>query len=699
MKVSIRTKLIVAILLPLLAVYCGVLAGNYYSARREVVAQAERYLLELANNDAANIDEQFRIAEQAASSIASLAAEQSRDVFERRSELILRGALLSRADLQAVTVYLEPPADDGGQSGPPFGRFVARQVQHLRQARPGGSGVRVPRPRPGPPGAGATGSGAPATAPASPAAPDLSDPTEEAGESQTGSAAEVYVQAVRRGDVSATIPDFDRQQWYLGAKGRGRAVWTEPLVDDKIAVVPVCRRVAPIVREGQFVGVVAADLSIRSLRRALGATKLEGGYCLLVSRDGLIVGHPAKDIAMHETLAHLARREKTPELEAIADAMAGGYSRRVDIQDSYTGLPSWMVFAPVRSSGWSFAIVIPRRKVLAPVQDWLRRDLAVMVGGLGLIVFVVTMVSVRITRPIGRLVAAVRVLGGGDLHSRVGGTHRRDEFGELSRAFNGMVRAIAHHIDARMREAAARKAVESELQVAREIQASLLPTGLPDRPELELHATVVPAREVAGDFFDYFYVSENVLAIVIADVSGKGVPASIFMAVSRTVIRDHALAGLAPAEVLNRANRLLAQGNERMMFVTIFFAHYEISTGRLIYANAGHNPPCLTNGAGGVRSLGSPTGPILGVFENEHYSQKQAQLQPGESVVLYTDGVTEAMDAQGRPFRLEHLARILADNPKASPEEICGLVVQSVEDHRAHGQQDDVTMLVLRRKL
>jgi sigma-B regulation protein RsbU (phosphoserine phosphatase) len=690
MKVSIRTKLIVAILLPLLAVYCGVLTGNYYSARREVVAQAERYLLELANNDAANIDEQFRIAEQAASSIASLAAEQPREAFERRSEVVLRGALLSRADLQAVTVYLESPDDANGQSVPAFGRFVARQVQHSRPVRPG---VRGPRPRPGP-----AGAGVPATAPASRPAVDLSDPAEEAGEPTPGSAAETYVLAVRRGDVSAVMPDFDRQQWYLNASGRRRTVWTEPLVDDKIAVVPVCRCVAPIVREGQFMGVVTADLSIRSLRRAVGATKLEGGYCLLVSRDGMIVSHPGKDIAMRETLAQMAKREKTPELDAIADAMAAGYSRRADVQDPYSGLPSWMVFAPVRSCGWSLAVVMPRRQVLAPIRDWLRRDLAVMVGGLGLIVFVVTMVSVRITRPIGRLVAAVRVLGGGDLHSRVGGTHRRDELGELSRAFNGMVRALAHHIEARMREAAARKAVESELQVAREIQASLLPAGLPDRAELELCAKIVPAREVAGDFFDFFYVSENVLAIVIADVSGKGVPASIFMAVCRTVIRDHALAGLAPAEVLNRANHLLAQGNERMMFVTIFFAHYDIFTGRLVYANAGHNPPCLAGPAGGVRSLGSPTGPILGVFENERYTQKQVQLQPGESVVLYTDGVTEAMDAEGRPFRLEHLARILADNPKASPEEICGLVVQSVETHRRHEQQDDVTMLVLRRK-
>jgi len=320
-----------------------------------------------------------------------------------------------------------------------------------------------------------------------------------------------------------------------------------------------------------------------------------------------------------------------------------------------------------------------------------------MVGGLGLIVFVVTMVSVRITRPIGRLVTAVRALGPGDLLLRVGGTHRRDELGELSRAFNGMVRALAHHVEARMREAASRKAVESELKVAREIQASMLPAHFPQRQEFELHAMCVPAKEVAGDFFDFFYVRENELAMLIADVSGKGVPAALFMAVTRTVIRNQAMSGLPPAEVLDRANRLLVQGNERMMFVTLFFAHYNLTTGRLVYANAGHNPPVISNGAGGVRKFGSSTGPILGVFENEQYAQKETLLEPGDSLVLYTDGVTEAMDANNQQYRLEHLARIVADNPTASPEEICGLVVQSVESYRSHPQQDDVTLLVLKR--
>ena len=686
MKVSIRTKLILAILMPALAVYCGVLAGNYFSARREVLHQAERYLLQLAKNDAANLDAEFRVAERAAESIAALATEQTKETLERRADVMLRGVLLSRAGLQAVTIALEPAEGSAGQAGEPFGRYAARQVSRMGQPD---SALPAGRPR--------RRRVEPATVPSPGESIDLSDPSDDSTEPPAVSPANIYAQSIRRGDLAKIFPDFRSQQWYFDANQYRRVIWTEPLVDDKVAVAPVCRCVKPIVRGGKFLGVVAVDLSIRSLRRSLAETKLEGGYCILVSRDGLLVGHPRKDIAMRQTLAGLAQRENKTELFDLAARMVAGESRVMEFDDFHTNLPSWVVFAPVRSSGWSFGAVIPRQRIFAPISDWLRRDLAVMVGGLGIIVFVVTMVSVRITRPIGRLVTAVRALGAGDLHSRVGGTHRRDEFGELSRAFNGMVRALAHHIEARTREAAARRAADSELKVAREIQASLLPSRFPQRQEFELHALNVPAKEVAGDFFDFFFVREDVLALLIADVSGKGVPASLFMAVSRTVIRNQAMSGLAPAEVLNRANRLLAQGNERMMFVTIFFAHYNILTGRLLYANAGHNPPCLGNGAGGVRTFGSSTGPILGVFENEQYSQKEIRLEPGDSVVLYTDGVTEAMDADKRQYRLEHLARIVADNPTASPEEICGLVVQSVEAYRSHPQQDDVTLLVLRR--
>ncbi len=693
MKISIRIKLILAILLPLLAVYCGVLVGNYYSARREVLHQAERYLIQLSNNDAANLDAEFRMAERAAESLASLVSEQTAATINRRADVMLRGVLLSRAGVQAVTIALGPAEGPGGQADEPFGRYTARRISRTGQPKPPARHGRGPRRRPSPP----ASAPSPTSAPSPDESIDLSDPSNDSTEPPPVGPANLYAQGIRRGDLAKVSPDFRSQKCYFDANQYRRTIWTEPLLDDKIAIAPVCRCVRPIVRDGKFLGVVAVDLSIRSLRGALTETKLESGYCILVSRDGLLVSHPRKDIAMRQTLAGLAQRENKPELYDLSARMIAGESRVMEFDDFHTKLPSWVVFAPIRSSGWSFGVVIPKRLILAPIDDWLRRDLAVMVGGLGVIVFVVTMVSVRITRPIGRLVTAVRALGGGDLRLRVGGTHRRDELGELSRAFNGMVRALAHHVEARMREAASRKAVESELKVAREIQASLLPTHFPQRQEFELHAMIVPAKEVAGDFFDFFYVRENELALLIADVSGKGVPAALFMAVTRTVIRNQAMSGLPPAEVLNRANRLLVQGNERMMFVTMFFAHYNLTTGKLVYANAGHNPPVMSNGAGGVRKFGSSTGPILGVFEDEQYTQKETVLESGDSLVLYTDGVTEAMDADDQQYRLEHLARIVADNPTASPEEICGLVVQSVESYRSHPQQDDVTLLVLRR--
>lgn len=706
MKISIRTKLIVAILVPLLAVYVGVLIGNYYSARQEVVRQAERYLIQLTANEAASLDGVFLKAQRAAESLASLAGEQSREMLQRRADVILRGMVQTRGDVQSAAVYLEPETTEAGlgvasRTYEAFGRFAARQVpggespgrSPAMKRGPGGGrffGARAGRGKGSPP-----SGGRPKRRPR-----DLSDPEDANGAPPAPRAAEAFAQLLRRGDLKSADPNFTDHSWYLQARMREEPVWTEPLIDDPVAGVPVCRCSAPIFREGEFVGVVAVDISVRTLRSmAMTNPKLEGGYCVLVSREGLIVGHPNKDVAMRETLVSLAEQADAPSLAALARPMAAGLSKKEEFHDFHTGYDSWIVYAPIESPGWSVASIIPRWRVLAPIDEWIRRDSAIMLGGLGLIVFVVTMVSVRITRPVQQLVSAVRVLGGGDLKTRVGGTHRRDEFGELSRAFNGMVRALAHHINARTREAAARRAVESELKVAREIQASLLPGRPPEHPSLELHATIVPAREVAGDFFDFFFVSEHELAVVIADVSGKGIPASLFMAVSRTVIRDQAMAGHEPAEVLNRANRLLAQGNERMMFVTLFLARYNLQTGRLLFANAGHNPPCVANGRGEVGILNDPTGPILGVFEHEQYGQREVRLAPGESIVMYTDGVTEAMDAENNQFRVEHLARIIRDNPEASPRELCDLVVQSVETHRGQdNQQDDVTMLVLRRR-
>jgi len=700
MKVSIRIKLIVAILVPLLVVYLGVLAINYATGRDQAVAQAKKHLRQLASNHAARLDTPFAMAEQAAAGTANALGQEPNALSPARADLLLNRSVLRNPLMHGACIALEPGVSLRGD----VARFVCRPERPPSPAREltgpasrpalgGPDGKRRWRPSRHVGGTSTRPAAGPATAPAGRRKPGR----ERRGPGNRNRPPARPGPALIRGDLPEISPTFRRAPWYLSAKNSHKAGWFGPSKDWTLDGEPVARYAVPIVKDEEFLGVVAFDLAVELLQRYVRQTEIEGGHCMLVDGRGVLVAHPQRNFALRESLTSLAERHGVPELEVMAEAVAAGRADVLELEDFHSLLPSYVAFAPVTSAGWSFAAVMPRRRVLAPVQEWFRRDMAVMLGGLGVIIVCMLLVSIRITRPIASLARAVRDLAKGNLRAHVHGVRSRDEIGEVARAFNGMVRALRHHVQARSREMAARKAVESELRVAREIQSSLLPRAFPRRHEFELHAMNVPAKEVAGDFFDFFFLDETRLAFLIADVSGKGVPAALFMAVTRTVIRDRAMGGAPPAQVLDEANRLLAQDNERTMFVTLFFAHYSLASGELIYANAGHNPPCVATASGKVRRLAGSTGPILGVFEDKSYEQRRTQLGPRDLIVLYTDGVTEAMDRADRQFRIEHLEQIIAGNPAASPEEICGLVVQSVEEYRAHPQQDDVTVLALRR--
>ena len=665
MRSSIRTKLIVAILVPLLVVYLGVLAINYYTGRRQAIGQAKRHLTELVSNHAARLDGQFSASAQSAAVAAGLIADVDAPEGNRRIDVLLIQSMANSPVALGASVVLEPGPTTGDL---PIGRYVYR-------AQPPAAPSRSPRRR------SARGSRGPAGRTMPGPRPGREPP-------------------LRRGDLADIADSFHRGQWYLQAKAGAPAGWLEPARERIAAGRAVVRYVVPIRSDGTFRGALALDLDVERLQQYAAETRVEGGYCLLIGPSGMLIAHPQRELALRESLESLAVRQHTPGLEALAEKVQAGESGTIELDDFHTYLPSWVAYAPISSVGWSFAAAVPEEQILAPVRQWFRRGMAIMLGGLAVIIACVLLVSIRITRPIAHLARAVRDLAGGNLRAHARGVRSHDELGEFARAFNGMVRALRKHVNALTHETAARKAVESEIRVGRQIQQSLLPHSFPPfphRPEFDLHAVIVPARQVAGDFFDFFFVRDDVLAFVIADVSGKGVPAALFMAVTRTVLRNQAIGGDGPAEVLNRANRAIADENDEMMFVTVFFGHYHTRTGQLVYANAGHNPPCIAAADGRVRRLDGSTGPILGVFPEKGYTERTAEMDPGDSLVLYTDGVTEALDESDRPFHLDRLEQIVANSAAATPEEICGLVVRTVEEHRTHHRQDDVTLLVLRR--
>jgi phosphoserine phosphatase RsbU/P len=221
----------------------------------------------------------------------------------------------------------------------------------------------------------------------------------------------------------------------------------------------------------------------------------------------------------------------------------------------------------------------------------------------------------------------------------------------------------------------------------------------PEREEFAVHAVESPAKLVTGDYYDLFFVSEDRLAIVMADVSGKGVPAAVLKAFTRSMVRNVSTFSLSPADTLTRVNKILHDASLGAMFVTVFLGWYDTRTGALRYANAGHPRPYLIGRDGRISMFGEATGPILGILDVKRYGEGEQPIGEGERLVLYTDGYTEALSPDGDFFGSERLAALLAEHATEPLDRLCELAAKRIDEFQAHQRQDDATILALRRGL
>ena len=278
----------------------------------------------------------------------------------------------------------------------------------------------------------------------------------------------------------------------------------------------------------------------------------------------------------------------------------------------------------------------------------------------------------------------------------------RDELGVLARAIGKMETDIVQYVEDLTAVTAERERIGAELNVATQIQADMLPRifpPFPERREFDIYAAMTPAREVGGDFYDFFLVDQDHLAVVIADVSGKGVPAALFMVIAKTLIKNHTQAGMAPSRVFETVNNQLCENNEAGMFVTAFLGVLELSTGRFTYVNAGHNPPLAALGGRPYDWLPSKRGFVLAGLEHTAYQQQEIVLRPGDRLFLYTDGVTEALDPAGALYseeRLRAFFRGAALEGKPLAEQLSLLRGDIAAFAAGAEQADDITMLLLK---
>jgi sigma-B regulation protein RsbU (phosphoserine phosphatase) len=249
---------------------------------------------------------------------------------------------------------------------------------------------------------------------------------------------------------------------------------------------------------------------------------------------------------------------------------------------------------------------------------------------------------------------------------------------------------------------AAKEKVENELNIAAQIQKSILPSkfpAYPDRKEIELFAFMQPARYIGGDFYDFFFVDDNILALVMADVSDKGVPAALFMMVSRTLINSLAVDNRSPSVVLEKANNIMCQNNDSGMFVTVFLAFYDVSTGKLTATNGGHSASLIIDPDGASREWATTHGAALGFMEDLPYKEETVDLEIGQTLFLYTDGVTEAMSPDEELFGLDKLRDLLRRKHDLKLDKLCTDIETSLSEFQQDQQFDDITMLALKRNL
>ena len=259
-------------------------------------------------------------------------------------------------------------------------------------------------------------------------------------------------------------------------------------------------------------------------------------------------------------------------------------------------------------------------------------------------------------------------------------------------------RTLAHLLE--WREALSSRdrlvSLENELNVASKIQQSILPTQFPKGEDFSVFASMEPAKEVGGDFYDVINLGRNRIGLAIADVSDKGVPAALFMMSSRTLLKGAAIGNYEPGDVLKEVNDLLCEGNDAMMFVTLLYAIYDTSSGILTYANGGHTTPYVRRADGSMIALPFTGGVAMGVLEGLEYSQDSFQVLPGDTVFFYSDGVSEAMNEHGEEFGLERMSKVLSDNPEQNPEDINNAMFDAVRGFAGGTpQSDDITCLTL----
>lgn len=495
--------------------------------------------------------------------------------------------------------------------------------------------------------------------------------------------------------------EYHCMDWYQIPKLLDTPYWSEPYFDTGGAEVIMTTYSLPLHdNDGRIFAIFTADLSLQWLTEKVNSLKLyPDSYSFMIGRGGAYLVHPRAERILNETVFTATSDMEDTTATAIGRSMMRGETGFATLNnDDYS--TSYVFYAPMSRTGWSVATACTYDDIFSGV-DRIRTIVLIIsvVGLVFLLVFCFVLIHNQI-RPLTRLAVASRNIAHGDLTTPLPPVRKRsDEVGVLYDSFGYMQHSLEEYIKELADTTARKERIESELRIASDIQMGMIPKSFPpfpDRNDIDLYAKLIPAKEVGGDLYDFF-VQDECLYFTVGDVSGKGVPASLLMAVTRSLFRNMASRLRSPAAIVSSLNDSLAESNESGMFVTFFMGVLDLKSGMMTYCNAGHNPPVRTEADGASGFLDMTPNLPLGVLEGFPYREQVAELGKGTMLFLYTDGVTEAESPDKIQFSPEKLLAVLSTLATDDTEAVIRDVLQEIHAHASGAEQnDDITMLCLR---
>ena len=496
---------------------------------------------------------------------------------------------------------------------------------------------------------------------------------------------------------SAQITDFYRlYPWFKAVPKEEEVFWSEPYIaesfDEKSQVV-TCLIPFKFSGSEKFDGLVAVSMDLNVIRRdILKIEKNSIGKYWVISPKGKFIIHPDENIQNTKSIQDIANQNNAPQLLQAYNDLVNGKDGNIEIKESTVyNYPVMVLYAPVKDLKWGVGLVCSKEKFVSPLRDLQIKTTSFMLLWLLGLLIIINFICRRSTKPLLDLSKVALQYGEGNFEASLPENVTNDEIGVMNGAFHKMREDLLQHIELVRKAATEKQRSQSELEIAQQIQLSALPVEFPLHEAVEVYAMMTAAKMVGGDFYDFFFIDENHLAVVVADVSGKGIPASLYMMNAKALIRSTAQTGVALADVFFRVNNELCRGGANM-FVTAFMAVLDTQTGQLNYVNAGHNPPCYCNNRG-YQMLEVKRNIVLGGIENITFAEETLQMQAGDRMFLYTDGVNEAQNNNGDFYGNERMIKMLNGKLQSPYDVLLSIKKDVAEFAQGAEQSDDLTML------